>query len=243
LRIVPAADSRRAQRASRCALAADLLGTAGLVFLAVMLLVGLAASRLEGLPQFFAMGGVYLLGATGLLVPGIRWSRSTDLLGFKRPWRSLLVGACFYLLCLAPLLYLSSLYREYLLDPSHRDALQSTAKAIEEAQEPWQVWSMGLVLVLLVPLFEEILYRGFLLNGLRGILERVLGERASALLSVVGSALLFTLVHEPFTWGMVFLLGLLLGGLYVRTRNLLAPIAFHACHNAWTVIALRQHLF
>jgi membrane protease YdiL (CAAX protease family) len=58
-----------------------------------------------------------------------------------------------------------------------------------------------------------------------------MGPRAAALAGVVIGASLFAIVHERFTWPVILLLGLFLGGLYARTRNLWAPVAFHVTHN------------
>ena len=98
---------------------------------------------------------------------------------------------------------------------------------------------MGLVLATVVPLFEEVLFRGWVQNGLKGCLLRVLGGRSAAFCSVIGAATLFTLVHPPYTWVVIMSLGLIVGVLYHLTHSLWAVATFHACHNAWTVIYLR----
>lgn len=84
-----------------------------------------------------------------------------------------------------------------------------------------------LVMVVFVGLGEELLFRGILLTNL----EKVLDAR----LALVMDALVFTILH--FTWRIVseivfvFLVGLLVGFIFQRTRSLLPPIILHAINN------------
>ncbi len=82
--------------------------------------------------------------------------------------------------------------------------------------------------VILAPVFEEIVFRGFLLQGLR----KKLGNVASVLIST----LLFTLVHVQYDiWGClsVALMGFAAAFLTLRTGSLNTAIAFHALINLW----------
>ena len=86
-------------------------------------------------------------------------------------------------------------------------------------------------LVLLAPLGEELLYRGLLYRGLR--------NRLAVLPAVVGSAVIFGLVHlEPLAIVVTGLLGAQLAWLFERRRHLLAPLTAHAVFNALGVLAL-----
>ncbi len=90
-------------------------------------------------------------------------------------------------------------------------------------------WEIA-VFVFLAPTFEELVYRERLLTAL----ERHVGSFVSILLSSV----CFALPHlEP--WGVLatFLVGCLLGALYVATRSLGSCAAFHAGLNLAVLIS------
>ncbi|RFU48581.1 CPBP family intramembrane glutamic endopeptidase [Paraburkholderia sp. DHOC27] len=77
------------------------------------------------------------------------------------------------------------------------------------------------------PLFEEFVFRGLIFGGLR----RSLGFSLAAL----GSAVLFAIVHPPFSMLPVFVLGLGTAWVYERRKMLLASMVTHAVYNAVVV--------
>lgn len=84
---------------------------------------------------------------------------------------------------------------------------------------------------LIAPLFEEILFRGLLMNWLRS-------ASGSVWLAIVASGLGFGMIHAP-QWHLVpalASLGLLLGYLYARTGSLTLVILFHAVFNLRTLV-------
>lgn len=87
-----------------------------------------------------------------------------------------------------------------------------------------------LVAVVAAPVTEELLFRGCLYGILRGW-----AGRAAA---VVGTSILFALIHghAPSLPGL-FVLAVALALVYERTGSLWAPIALHATFNGITVIA------
>lgn len=87
--------------------------------------------------------------------------------------------------------------------------------------------------VVVAPLTEEILFRGFLYGTLR--------RYAGAFGSIVVSALAFALLHEPITFLPIFVIGCLLAYLYERTGSIVAPIAAHAANNLYTFVLLYVH--
>lgn len=98
---------------------------------------------------------------------------------------------------------------------------------------------MVLVLIavaILIPMIEEILFRGFLQSYLKKYMR--------PLLAVILSATLFSLVHfsRSQSWNNVeivtalFVLGLFLGYLYERQRSLWAPIGLHIGFNTISLI-------
>lgn len=81
-----------------------------------------------------------------------------------------------------------------------------------------------LVVVVMAPLTEEPLFRGIVLRGLL--------RRHGAGASCVVSALLFALIHlNPPQLLPAFLLGLLLAGVYLRTKSLWPCVGLHAVIN------------
>lgn len=88
---------------------------------------------------------------------------------------------------------------------------------------PRNIFSIA-TLVILAPIFEELIFRGIILNGLL--------KRYSPLLSIVVSSLLFAAVHlNPWQFVSAFILGLFIGWVYLRTKSILLAIIIHAFNN------------
>jgi membrane protease YdiL (CAAX protease family) len=138
---------------------------------------------------------------------------------------------------------------------------------IEEAfHNPGTVWVLALFGVVIGPLFEEVVFRGFLLPGIANAfdyvrippdpdpqiaLERLVAWRASSGFSrpalVVASlitSLLFASIHAPqlgYTWAAVALLSgvsLVLCWVRIRTGSVAASTAVHACYNLSIFVTL-----
>ncbi len=88
-----------------------------------------------------------------------------------------------------------------------------------------------LMVVIVAPAAEEIIFRGYFY----GVIRRY-GGRIPAILT---SSLLFAAIHVhlPSVPGLL-LLALILCFLYERTGSLWAPITLHACFNASTIVVL-----
>ena len=86
-------------------------------------------------------------------------------------------------------------------------------------------------LVIIVPLLEEIFWRGFLMRYLirEDFSQIPLGAYDPR--SFFGVAALFMLVHSMPDWPAAFLTGLIYNGLLVRTKSLGACVAAHAATN------------
>ena len=83
---------------------------------------------------------------------------------------------------------------------------------------------------LLVPVLEELFFRGYLLHAL----ERFGSGRAAWV-----SALCFALAHTggaAHAWLLYTALGLLLSALTLKTGSLLAPMLVHACYNLVLIV-------
>ncbi|MFB8792587.1 MAG: type II CAAX endopeptidase family protein [Potamolinea sp.] len=81
------------------------------------------------------------------------------------------------------------------------------------------------------PIFEEIIFRGFLLPSLTRYMP-VWG-------AVVASSLLFAIAHLSLSEVLpLATLGMVLGFVYTRSRNLLAPMLLHSLWNSGTLLSL-----
>lgn len=126
-----------------------------------------------------------------------------------------------------------SMWREEMPRLGHR-TLQEMSDA--GAGNAWW-WGAAFVAVVMAPIAEEILNRGFLQQAIRRALRGVGHERA---LAIAGTSLVFALLH----WGALpegarysglttlFVFSLMLGYLYERTGRLSMCIATHALFNA-----------
>jgi membrane protease YdiL (CAAX protease family) len=85
--------------------------------------------------------------------------------------------------------------------------------------------------IVVAPVMEEIMFRGFLQPALKNSFG---GRYAIAV-----SAFLFAAVHmDIFAFLQIFILGILLGYLYEKTQTLAASIIVHILHNSLTMIFL-----
>lgn len=90
--------------------------------------------------------------------------------------------------------------------------------------------SVGIV-VLVAPLLEEMVFRGFLLPAV--------SRRTGPAVAILLAAALFGLAHGPlFYAGPTFALGVLLGWLYWRTGRLWVAVGCHGAHNALGLVSI-----
>ena len=97
--------------------------------------------------------------------------------------------------------------------------------------EPLSAMIMVLISCIIAPVAEELLFRGILLKALSSHLPQ-----SHALL---WSALLFAVLHPISFFPLVLILGLCLGLIYMRTKNLMAPIMAHMLWNVFTLIQIQ----
>lgn len=85
--------------------------------------------------------------------------------------------------------------------------------------------------IVIAPVMEEIMFRGFLQTALK---NSVCGRYAIAI-----TASLFAAVHmDIFAFLQIFILGMLLGYLYEKTQTLVASTVVHILHNSLTLAFL-----
>ena len=91
--------------------------------------------------------------------------------------------------------------------------------------------ALGAVTILLVPLGEEMLFRGVLYPWIK--------QAGFPRLALWGTSLTFAAIHQNLVAFLPLLvLALLFTGLYEKTNNLLAPISAHASFNAVNFVML-----
>ena len=89
-------------------------------------------------------------------------------------------------------------------------------------------------IVVIGPVIEEFVFRGV-------VLRRWMA-RSTLWRGVMGSSIIFALLHPPFIVGAL-VVGIFLSMLYLLTRSLYAPIAFHAMYNGlvtWATLGASQ---
>jgi membrane protease YdiL (CAAX protease family) len=86
--------------------------------------------------------------------------------------------------------------------------------------------TIAILAVVAAPIAEEVFFRGFLFSGI--------GRRYGYGWGAVASALLFSIAHvmQPGAFLPIFLLGLLLAWLYMRTGSIWACITAHFAYNS-----------
>lgn len=100
-----------------------------------------------------------------------------------------------------------------------------------EAQDSVALAIFFFTAAIAAPLFEEFLFRGFLLPSLTRYVP-VWG-------AIALSALLFAVAHLSLSEVLpLTVLGIILGVVYTRSRNLLAPMLLHSLWNSGTLISL-----
>jgi len=112
---------------------------------------------------------------------------------------------------------------EHLLDPL-RPVLDTLPGGLAT------VWFL-ILLVVIVPVGEEVFFRGFVYGGLR--------DRWGAIPAALASAVFFSIVHLQLVHALpILVLGVLLAFLYERTRSLVPVIVTHALNNVIAIASI-----
>ena len=114
--------------------------------------------------------------------------------------------------------------------------MQAVVRWVLEEQSTFILVSLLLFGIIIAPIIEEIIFRGFF----QPALKNALGGRYA----IVAGASLFAAVHmDAFAFLQIFILGILLGYLYEKTKTLAASIVVHILHNSLTLIFLLYFKF
>lgn len=109
--------------------------------------------------------------------------------------------------------------------------------------KPLLFWCSAVVIVFIVPIAEEILFRGFLQTWLVQIIGKVK--------AIFFTSVFFSLLHFSFEQGLsnwellsaLFVLSCFLGFTYERQNSLWAPIGLHATFNAISIFMILWKYF
>lgn len=179
----------------------------------------LIASGLQGLVMF----------ATVWLLIVVRKRISWRDLGFREVGTGWLVGAALVALPMMPLVSgLTVLFQKLTGRPMRSPQIEMLAPA----GFTWH-GAIGLLLLagILIPIMEEVLFRGLLFRWFR--------KRWSAWPSILVSALIFGVAHMiPDTIPGTALIGVLLAWLYERTGSLWVPVVTHVTYNSILLVIL-----
>jgi membrane protease YdiL (CAAX protease family) len=109
------------------------------------------------------------------------------------------------------------------------ETVQDTVKLLQKSEDPLVLGLMAFAAVIVAPLCEEIVFRGYLYP--------VLKKFGGIPVAVFCSALVFAAAHGSLTALLpLFLFGGVLVFLYEKTGSLWAPMAAHFCFNGATVL-------
>ena len=99
-------------------------------------------------------------------------------------------------------------------------------------ENDYGIYGAILKVVIMAPVIEEMIFRGVIMHGLM--------RNNSKFTAVFVSALLFALFHlNPWQFPATFVLGIVLGILMLRTRNIYLCILGHAINNGLVLISIQ----
>jgi len=145
--------------------------------------------------------------------------------------RAVAAGVALYALALPALLGLEGTW-PWLLERLGGTWKRQQAQDAFALLEGRELWAAAFLAVALVPLLEELLFRGFL----QPALVRGLGARGG----VLATSILFALLHGSSAFLPLFGLSLVLGAVMLRTQRLAAPCVIHGLNNALAILLVRH---
>ncbi len=113
---------------------------------------------------------------------------------------------------------------------------QGPTELLTEARNPATLAIYFVLVALIAPVLEELIFRGFVYPGLR----RIMPVAPAAL----GSALIFAAVHITAPVGglaVIVLVGIVLACLYERTHSILSSIVAHSMYNSFVFALLAAY--
>ncbi len=192
-------------------------------------------------PKIYLLGGLFsqVIGFSGgfYLFLIVTKQKFKQVIHIKKPTIKKLLSVVGILLLSFPIVLILSYYNSFLkeLIPNNRFILAEAdtvlyQKALLAESSGAMILAKLFVIALLPAIGEELIFRGVLLSKIRLASNN---EHYAVLIS----ALIFSAVHmQPSSLLPMAFLGMILGYLYTRTKNLSYSIFFHFLFNGSTII-------
>jgi membrane protease YdiL (CAAX protease family) len=195
---------------------------AGLIWLWRFFDPGLKADELTAVDLVLVQGlmNLVLVGFIAFLVKTVHRRRFLDAIHWYRNYEF----ANGFLIALGATLAVSVLIVSSFFPPSSPPPIE---KLLSSSRAMWIFAIFGIGIA---PLFEEIIFRGFLFE--------VLAEMRGTRIAVPVTAVLFALLHVPQLWGswagvaLIFLVGYILSLIRKRSNSLIPSLIMHTSYNA-----------
>lgn len=184
------------------------------------------ATNTEMSPVLIALASVFSNVITFILFLRLRWTPVSRSYLASRPWFSLVWVALFTLGAMIPQTFVNELLGVE-MSPEYEKMFEGMMK------EPWGYVAIGL----LAPLAEEVVFRGAVL---RKLLE-LMGHKWRWGAIVISAAVFGALHGNNAQFCTAFVMGIVLGWMYYRTRSIVPGIAMHFVNNS-TVYVLANLL-
>lgn len=200
-----------------------------IVFVLIQFAVNMAAVFICHTHKFTAVVTAATTIVCSLLTIALfAWRKWTPMNGNyinRRPWFTLFWVICLAVGTIAPSSYLTELLKIEL--PADYEKLFSGIMGSD----------LGYMAVgVLAPIAEEIVFRGAILRRLAD----AMGHRRRWV-AITLTALLFGIVHNNMAQGLnAFIIGLMLGWMYVRTGSIVPGIVFHWANNSIAFLLYRS---
>ena len=192
-----------------------------IVFLLLQLGIGaiFQFAKLSGITAAIATTSLSSV-ATLLIFLKCKWALISNTWLQTRPWTVIVWAALLAVGSIIP--------SEQLVEWMHFEMPEQMAKMMESIiKKPLGYVAIGI----LAPLAEEVVFRGAILRKILSIMP----DRHWIAIAI--SALIFGIVHFNLAQGShAFLIGLLLGWMYYRTRSIIPGITFHWINNTISYI-------
>lgn len=177
----------------------------------------------------------------GIIVILARTHFARRLKGFGLNLRTLprdLLAAPLYLIAAWPLImaavWLTVNFVHYISDPEYQMQPHQQLELATQHPEPALLVLIFVGAVVIVPVFEELLFRGLIQSMVRSFFR----AGSQVWVAIALSSGLFAIMHQdPGHWPALFVLGACMGYAYEKSGSLWRPILIHAIFNATSVIA------
>ena len=192
-------------------------------------IVGAAVGDTDGVAALLGgQAGFWLTLVLAVQLSGLERTSSLRRFRDELAWRDVPVGL--FVGVLTQLVLLPVLYwpLSWLVDV---DELSKPAEELLDGESGIALALVGIGVVVIAPVVEELFFRGLLLETLR--------RRWSTMVAVAGSSVFFGATHfQPLQFAGLTLAGLVFAVAVVRTGRLGAAIAVHVGFNATTFVLL-----